>query len=159
VQVVPHPEPMQVNGEQPWAVAARQVPAPSQVRAGWKVALLTHAAAWQTVPAPQVAQDAAPEHPPLFPQPDAAWAGHSPSGSVPGAAEAQKPLLAARSHRWQVPPHRDSQQTWSVQNPLAQSPSVLQPSPGPARHRPSTAQTYPSWQSEVDPHAERTGGN
>ena len=62
-----------------------------------------------------------PEQLPVWPQVEAARATHSSSGSVLPGIGSQKPTRPDITQLSQVPPHRDSQQTPSVQNPLAHS--------------------------------------
>jgi hypothetical protein len=72
-------------------VTVRQVPVPSQVRAGVSVPAV-HDPAAQTVPAAQNPQAPAPLHMPSCPQPVTTSAVHSSFGSVPAAIAAQVPF-------------------------------------------------------------------
>ena len=113
------------------AVAAWQVPAPSQVRGGVAFPALQVPPA-QVVPAGQSAQAPAPLHIPVMPQLVASLPAHSLSGSVPITIGAQVPsatLVLACEQAMQLPAHAWSQQRPSTQFPLTQSVATEQADP------------------------------
>jgi len=97
-----------------------QVPAPSQVELALSVEPL-QLAARQTVPAIHLRQAPAPSQVPSLPQLEAAEAGHSLCGLVPGSANLHVPMLFVALQVWQVLLQAVLQQTPSTQNPLPQS--------------------------------------
>ncbi len=80
----------------------------------------------QTVPVGHSAQLRSPEHCPVSPQVEAAYAGHSSAGSVPAGMALQIPTCPASAQLSHVPAQRASQHTPSVQKPLAQAASLPQ---------------------------------
>jgi hypothetical protein len=115
----------QTYGLQDCRPASRQDPKPSHVSATVAVEPVQLARA-QAVPPGWRAQARAPLQRPLVPQEAGADAGHSLPESAPSASASQKPARPAWLHRSQVPPQRASQQTPSVQKPLAQPTSATQ---------------------------------
>jgi len=103
--------------------AARQTPAPSQVRADNAVVEFMHAAAPHTVVVPYLRHAPAPSQVPSLPHVEAAAIGHweATSGALPAAIGEQVPTLPAIEHDMQVPVHAMLQQTLLTQNPDAQS--------------------------------------
>jgi hypothetical protein len=112
-------------------VTVRQLPAPSQVRAGVYVEPRQDSPT-QVVPVPHFRHAPAPSHCPSSPQLEAVSCGHSPSGSVPALIERQRPFVCpvlALEQALQAPVQADSQQTASMQLPVAQSPGAVQLAP------------------------------
>jgi hypothetical protein len=122
-------EPAQAKyGAQLVGEAARQVPAPSQGRAGVAMPPAQIAGA-HTVPIAYSRHAPLPSHAPSVPHDEAPWSAHWPSGSVPATTLPHTPSapapLAALLHAWQVPPQAVLQQTPLAQKPLAHwSPAV-----------------------------------
>jgi hypothetical protein len=94
------------------------------------------------------------EQEPVLPQVAAASVGHSLSGSVPAGSASQNPARPTWLHFSHVPPQRASQQTPSVQKPLAQAASTVHAAPVAVRQRPP-AQPKPGAQSAFAVHALR----
>jgi hypothetical protein len=131
-----------------------QVPAPLHKSAGAETAPEVQAAAAHTDPDAYNWQDRLPEHIPVLPQLSMDSPEHSLSGSVFTAIASQNPSRPTWSHASQTPPHRDWQQTPSVQKPPAHSPSAEQPCPRDFRHAPLT-HSYPATQSVPWEHVAR----
>jgi len=136
-------------------LAAGQLPAPSQVRAGVCVVPL-HDSLPQLVPAAQRRHAPTPSHMPSRPQLVLASGAHSLSGSVPPGTGRQMPsgwLVLLIAHATQAPTHADSQHTPSMQNRLAHSPAAAHAAPFAfaATHEPDE-QMLPSAQSLLDAH-------
>jgi hypothetical protein len=104
--------------------AARQTPAPSQVRAASAVVEFMHAAAPHTVVVPYFRHAPAPLQVPSLPHVEAAAIAHcdATSGGSPAAIGEQVPTLPAIEHDMHVPVQAMLQQTLLTQNPEAQSP-------------------------------------
>jgi hypothetical protein len=118
-QVVLQAVALHMNGAQLALVTVRQVPAPSQVRAGVSVVPAQLAAA-HCVPAATWRHFPAPSHVPSLPQTFvvvAHWLAGV--GAAPAATGVQVPVEPVRLHAWQVPVQAVLQQT-----PCAQLPEV-----------------------------------
>jgi hypothetical protein len=104
-------------------VAARQTPAPSQVRASNPVVAFMHIGAPHWVPAMCRRQPPSPLQVPSLPQVEAAAAGHcdATSGGWPAGISEQVPTLPVNEQDMQVPVQVVSQQTLLTQLPEAQS--------------------------------------
>jgi len=100
------------------AVTVRQVPPPSQVRAGVKV-VPTHVEAAQVVPLAYRRQPPDPSQNPSVLHDDAPWSVHWFRGSCPAGTDVQVPTLPVSAHDWQVPVQAVAQQ-----NPWAQKPEL-----------------------------------
>lgn len=126
-------------------VARRQAPAPSQVRAWFKVALpAAHDGATHSTPAAYSRQAPLPSHTPSVAQLAAPMFLQVPCGSgAPFATGLQVPSDALRPHDWQVPVQPLLQQT-----PWAQKPD---------RHSDPSAQVFPSPLRPHDPLMQTAG--
>ena len=104
------------------AVAALQVPAPSQARADSAMVVLMQARAAHCVPATYLRQPPAPSQVPSLAQVDAAAIGHwvATSGAEPAGMGEQVPTLPVIEHDMQVPVQALLQQTLFTQWPEAQ---------------------------------------
>jgi hypothetical protein len=104
------------------AVAALQVPAPSQLRGDSAVVVLMHAGCAHWVPGMYLRQAPAPSQVPSLPQVDAAAIGHcvATSGAEPAGMGEQVPTLPAIEHDVQVPVQALLQQMLFTQWPEAQ---------------------------------------
>ena len=134
--------------------AAWQAPLPLQTRWLLDTLVLAHEAVAQTVPAGHTWHERDPEQAPVRPQVDGSWVEHSLAGSSPTGMGSQWPARPLSTQLSQMPPHRDSQQTPSVQNPVAQSVSTAQVVPVDVRHAP-LAHERPGAQSSAVTHSVR----
>jgi hypothetical protein len=99
-------------------------------------------------------QAPAPSHTPSSPQLSGAVAVQRPRGSAtPAATKLHSPAAAGRLQDWQVPQLAASQQTPSVQKPLAHSLPALQGVPPPRSRQVPPWQTLGAWQSSSRPQA------
>jgi hypothetical protein len=108
-----------------------QTPAPLQVRAGVCVEPV-HDSPTQVVPSIHRRHAPPPSQVPSWPQVEVASCMHSSSGSVPPMTGRQRPsawVVLAPEQAMQPPPHAASQQTPSMQKPLAHSPAPPQAAP------------------------------
>jgi hypothetical protein len=128
VQVVTQPEVVQGYCPQLVPVTVRQLPPPSQVRAGVNT-LVEHDAPAQTVPAAYLRQAPEPSQLPSVPQAAAPESAHCDSGSWPAGASLQLPRLPTRAHDRQVPLQLVAQQIPWAQIPEAHSVPCPQLSP------------------------------
>jgi hypothetical protein len=104
-------------------VAARQTPAPSQVRASNPVVALMHIGGPHCVPVMCRRQPPSPSQVPSLPQVEAAAAGHcdATNGGWPAGISEQVPTLPVNEQDMQVPVQAVSQQMLLTQLPDAQS--------------------------------------
>ena len=142
-------------GAQAWGLRVTHMPLPS------------HCGAWtrprpsalqrgvpQVVPAACLRQAPAPSQTPSSPQLSGSVAVQRPRGSaMPAARLLQTPADPGRLQAWQVPQLADSQQTPSVQKPLAHSLPALQATPPVRRPQLPPWQTLGGWQSSSRPQA------
>jgi hypothetical protein len=105
------------------AVAARQTPAPSQVRTDRPVVAFMHVAAPHCVPSACFRQPPAPSQVPSLPHVDAAATGQNDatSGGSPSPIGEHVPTLPVSEHDEQAPAQALLQQTLATQYPDAQS--------------------------------------
>jgi hypothetical protein len=115
--------PLQAYAPQDCVTGARQVPAPSQVRASVAVVPdIGQVGGAHWVPAAYSWQLPAPSQKPVFPQVVAPSAVHCPFGSMPSAGTGlQVPGVPPSAHDMQLPVQAVVQQTPWAQNPLWQS--------------------------------------
>jgi hypothetical protein len=71
-----------------------------------------------------------PSQVPPHPEPSSAQTGRTPCGAVPAAVGEQVPALPRTSQAWHWPVQVESQQTPSVQKPLAHWSAALHAAPG-----------------------------
>ena len=108
----------------------------------------------QVVPAACLRQAPAPSHTPSSLQVPGAVAVQRPRGSeIPAATKLHTPADPGRLQAWQVPQLADSQQTPSVQKPLAHSLPAPQATPPTRRPQLPPWQTLGGWQSSSRPQA------
>jgi hypothetical protein len=110
------------------AVVVRQVPAPSQVRAGVNV-VPEQVDATQVIPMACSRQPPLPSQVPSVPQLAAPMSAHWPSGSAPAGTALQVPTVPASAHERQVPAQAVAQQTPSSQKPELHSAAAVQAMP------------------------------
>jgi hypothetical protein len=108
----------------------------------------------QVVPAACLRQAPAPSQTPSSPQLSGWLAVQRPRGSAtPGARLPHTPAVPGRLQAWQVPQLADSQQTPSVQKPLAHWLPAVQATPPVRRPQLPPWQTLGGWQSSSRPQA------
>ena len=110
------------------AVDVRQVPAPSQVRAGVNV-VPEQVDATQVIPMACSRQPPLPSQNPSVPQLAAPMSAHWFSGSCPAGTALQVPSVPASAHERQVPAQAVAQQTPSSQKPELHSAAAAQVAP------------------------------
>jgi hypothetical protein len=141
VQVVLQLVPLHAKGAHGSVLAARQVPAPSHVRASVAIVVPAgHEPATQTVPAAYSWQAPLPSQAPVFPQLAAPSFVHVPVGSAPPATTgAQVPRADDDAQDMHVPAQGVRQQTPWAQKPVAHSEPSPQVAPGDlSPHEPAT---------------------
>jgi hypothetical protein len=142
-------------GAQAWGLRVTQIPLPSHwgARTSPRPSALQRGAP-QVVPAACLRQAPAPSQTPSSPQVLGCVAVQRPRGSaMPAVTLLHTPAAPGRLQAWQVPQLADSQQTPSVQKPLAHSLPAVQATPPVRRPQLPPWQTLGGWQSSSRPQA------
>jgi hypothetical protein len=154
VHVLAHVAPLHAKGAQDCVLAARHVPAPSQVRDSVAVEVPAgQVGAAHTVPAAYSWQPPTPSQAPVRPQLAAPASLQVPVGSAePDGTGAQVPSADDSAQDMQLPAQAVRQQTPCAQKPVAHSVPSPQVAPGDLRpHEPPT-HTDGDWQSASAAH-------